>query len=877
MSDTTFVDYNGVVNAAWLNDVNKSAYYGVSPIVGSGTASAYTGALSAVPNAVTNGAMLLYTPSVTCAASATLEITNAPAPWNTALPVKFNGLPVAAGTLTAGFPSLLVYSVSGACWEINQAPVPVTQTFAPTVQSQITQLSPVLGSVATLRLFPKTDQATVSTVGHTTQLDGGAGTYSLKVGDTSGWRGTATISGTTLTLVSATDGALAVGQALNLASTGVTLAYITAGSGTSWTVSASLTYASATAFTCDNNGSYIVAADGGRWFLEATAIRAAQYGFLTTATAVQNASSMLAAMVDGLNNGQKVTVRAGSYQMNSITINASVSASWKILHIEGETETTAEQSYTDADGYANGVLIETSGVSAFTVSMDSFSNETVRFENIGFRNSGAVGSTSPITITQNSTGFPRGVQLVNIASSNYYANITITTTTIGVNGFGTMLFDRVTSYTSTIGALFIGAAGTIVMVDLLTIRNCLFHSCSAGGLVMQGTCPVYATLQDTHFEGCEPAGIITSANATTLNLINVSAESTGTTGSAKGIIDASLTGELILNVSNIGYGFVAMPQEFRLKRFCTINASSPVNVSGYGWVTNTPEMVTPVVSNAANFAGQTDLSTFGMCPANSDVVRTGARCFEKFQGWNSGAGTGVGFSSDALPDAMRSRFVGVKPASLTPAYNITDTFTAPSNGYIYSSWLGSYTFPDDGLAPGSEVVINGVDTTTLGNCFGPYVGNFVYLAPIAAGQVLARCSLGTYNAPQWMTGALTTFEAQLLPMSGAACGYPNTTTDLTLVATGGNVVYADYGDGATPFALEVEIFVNGGQLAYWRYIVNGDGATAANKTYTALAAIASAGISIATANNTNPTMYYFTVTNTTGSNVTVTKRVRYIS
>ena len=95
--------------------------------------------------------------------------------------------------------------------------------------------------------------------------DGGEGNFTYEPSDTtSGWTGTGSISGTTLTLASTTSGAMAIG--LSPGGAGIPAGvYVTGGSGTSWTLSQNLGTIASQAMTADNGGTILVDAAGHRY------------------------------------------------------------------------------------------------------------------------------------------------------------------------------------------------------------------------------------------------------------------------------------------------------------------------------------------------------------------------------------------------------------------------------------------------------------------------------------------------------------------------------------------------------------------------------------------------------------------------------------
>jgi hypothetical protein len=566
------------------------------------------------------------------------------------------------------------------------------------------------------------------------------------------------------------------------------------------------------------------------------------------------------------------------YLPTGCEIDNSVSPNWSTLDVEGSSfETGSALSQT---GYGRGTCIVTDGNSAFSILFDSFFNESVRFRKMSFYNKGAIGLTGAIIIDKDTVTYPRGWAFEEIGYYNFDSCITLrgNDPSIFNNFFGPMTITKQFPYLCSSGLQLIDAYANLCHID-----DSLYFSCSKGGIIMNAGAQALGSggifsIRNSHFEGCEPAGIVAGALTTFLTLDNVSGEATGTTGVGYGLIKRSNTiGALTVNVSNSNYGdkgFSLMPSEYRLGRGDVMTASCPVNVSGYGWQTTTPAMVTPVVSNNVTY-GQTDVATFCMTPIHSNVGRAGKKAFDKLNGWNSGAN--INYSpaySELLPNALRSNFVGVKGA---PIYNVSDTMTAPANGYFMASWIASYSATDNGFQSGSDVRVGGTNRVTLGNSFGPYTGNFLFLTPVNSGQSLARCSLIENVAAAWTTSALVTFEPTTLDMFNAACGYPRTLAIETTVANGASYIAEDYGDGATSYAVNVKLYFNGGALGYYEYLVTGDGAVAANKSYTTVASRVIAGIALTTATASNTSTYYITCANTSGGTVRVTKEVTYLS
>lgn len=130
----------------------------------------------------------------------------------------------------------------------------------------------IITSHAALRLLSHSIDQTALVMSANTAPDGGGGTYVYVATDTSsGCTFIGSVSGTTLTVTSVTNGALAIGLSVNRSDTGATIGTITpGGTGTGGTgtyfLSASASISGPFAFTADNDSSFIVAVDGGRWF-----------------------------------------------------------------------------------------------------------------------------------------------------------------------------------------------------------------------------------------------------------------------------------------------------------------------------------------------------------------------------------------------------------------------------------------------------------------------------------------------------------------------------------------------------------------------------------------------------------------------------------
>jgi hypothetical protein len=176
----------------------------------------------------------------------------------------------------------------------------------------------VVNNIAALRALSSASNTQVHVLGYSTAMDGGGGVYSYVSSDTtSGAYFAGSISTTTLTVTSITNGTLAVGQLIT--GTGVAAGtYISAlvsgtgGTGT-YTVTVSQTVTSET-LSADNGGSVIVAANGSRWHLQYTdSLSVKQFGATGNGTTDDTFAIQNSWTVGGL-----IRMPAGTYEVSSV-------------------------------------------------------------------------------------------------------------------------------------------------------------------------------------------------------------------------------------------------------------------------------------------------------------------------------------------------------------------------------------------------------------------------------------------------------------------------------------------------------------------------------------------------------------------------------
>jgi len=633
----------------------------------------------------------------------------------------------------------------------------------------------------------------------------------------------------------------------------------------------------------DNGGTIIVDAAGNRWYLSSNALIYGETFGCRADGVTDDSIAMQVAIGWVLNNRKKLHLTASSYLLNSVTVSSTIASAWPSLEIEGELGATGEAL---SQSGANGTTITTNGNSAFIINFDSFFNESIRFKNIGFLNTGAIGSTSAITVNKLATtggSFPRGWEFRDLGCSGFYSFLTVQgfDPTFTNNFFGTIGLYNVVTYNTGVSIRAIDC-----YFDLLSMNDCLFHLASAYGISFEEGGLSYGsgaimTLRNTHFEGCGSAAIRGGSRYSVLNLQSVSAEACGVTTGYGFILQQGIN-NLIINVEGGGYGdsqFALMPPEFRIGNGCIINSAVPVFASGIGWQTNTPNTVTPIISNNATY-NQTDKYTFCMTPLSTNIGRTNNRTFERFSGYYSAGGVSLNAANSSnLPESVRANFVGVPSASQIVG-NISDTFTAPSDGYIYTSWMAAYTASNTGFGNGAKVVINGVNVTpAYGNIFNQYTGNFLLLYSIGNGQQLGQFDPYMTPNPAWQTAHYQTFEPSLLPMSQAACGYPKVQTTSFSQLNGSpanDLVIVGTGDGVTPYTVRVKLLFASGAYGYREFLITGNGVSNA-RTVTTVSSNVVSGVATVVNAGANADQYNITVQNTSGFAMEVTKQVEYIS
>jgi hypothetical protein len=138
-----------------------------------------------------------------------------------------------------------------------------------------------------------------------------------------------------------------------------------------------------------------------------------------------------------------------------------------------------------------------------------------------------------------------------------------------------------------------------------------------------------------------------------------------------------------IHISNNGYGFFDMPQEFRVGPGAIVDsAHQATRVSGFGWGTTTPDRIIPVVSDDVTY-GQSEKYTMGwtinqLMPQGGDVTRLGAADFSWLYTSNPDGPTPT---KENLPSPLKEMAV----ANTGQIFSRHDQsgLVAPANGYFY--------------------------------------------------------------------------------------------------------------------------------------------------------------------------------------------------
>ena len=590
-----------------------------------------------------------------------------------------------------------------------------------------------------------------------------------------------------------------------------------------------------------------------------------------------------------LQNSKALFVPEGNYLVTgSLLINGTRgSGSQATFRMFGEVASDAITHSPTTPGGTNGVIVSRTNITfnanndnLFEIDFNDFFFENVCFEEFTVRmpQNGVNFKTS--------VGFSVEKNTSNYVSKLYWNNIncygmktfirffrTADNPADDSNYFGFTYIDRCNSFKTQSGIELDN-----VNMNTFYIDRCIFHDTTDnGGIHVKGSAG-FLNMRNTHFEGCEPAAFnFTTSNWNfSLGLDNVSAENTGKT-SGYGYIKPYTPGfgysGLRVFVSNFLYPPAFMPVEFRLPFGASIASQCPIKVSGSGWVAETPETITPVVSNNLAF-NQTDKSTFFIVKSLSTALgRAGKRITEQSI---AGRAFGVGRSpvSGGLPTGIKDYCVGINTNALIQNYNEGATSTV--NGFVYGSFAGQFTDANNGFTT-ATYLINGVNIDIpTGFKWEPFIGSVVFMAPISNGQSVTDMELSIYQST-WRTPLYMTIEPSLITAQQAATIFPKNNRWDNTVANGATNNYIVKGQLNQEYSVRVRFTFNAGATGIYEYIVRGNGTTAGRTYITTINSVA-AGITMGIYGfPSDEDLYGITVANTTGAQVAVTIENEYLS
>lgn len=518
-----------------------------------------------------------------------------------------------------------------------------------------------------------------------------------------------------------------------------------------------------------------------------------------------------AAINYGMASGKAIYVPDGKYLITSslsVPYVAFTGVSFKIFG------THSGSSYSNF--YQRSVLLFTGTGACFDISIENYNSDAYVFQSLSI----VAPDTSPLTrsavkFTQKTLNYLHKVQFIDVVCSHMTAVATFTVDG-GNTYYGPVLFDRVQTWNVTNPVVIVSC-----QLNVLNFSHCFFHG---GDYVIDAHLGyVYTAMRDTLVEAYK-AVVYLGPFISSVLLDNVSSENTGEAPTDYGIIrcDDIGNGSLNLKVLNTQFASNISTIPFVLPRNTTLCANVPITVSSPGVYVETPEFVTLVPQKN----GSPSLA-FTAVRGNTDYV--GAKCFESLAGAVNFSNIGKSPASNLIPEGLRPLYVGVS-TPLEPIYNTKESYTAPSNGYVYISWIAnaenSYgmSFP-----PGNSVVINGTSLS-------PEVGfkfsttgtfNITLVAPISNGQALTTVHLNHYDT-NWVTPALVWFNAQSLALNQASLGFPKITRKKYTIANGASKTVSDIGNG-DPSVLKVTYTFSNGGAGVYQFMATSEGTASVTK------------------------------------------------
>ena len=617
--------------------------------------------------------------------------------------------------------------------------------------------------------------------------------------------------------------------------------------------------------------------------IEGALVNALDFG--VSASSDDNTTAMQAAIDYSIANGKTLFLPAGIYKVASTLTVARQSSGWDSFALIGEGEAGSAASGDPGNNLtASKTIIEFTSTTLydilFSLEYDTFFFESVTFKNLTVRqpnNTAAFQQGIAFYLTKETSNYSRKHLWENINCYGFSTFLEMYVPTgnpaTSANYIGPVYLDRVHTFGTLRGVDFIN-----ITCNLFSVTRCLFHQCTEGGLYARDNSLTYLSVSDTHFEGCSTA-IRPGAYESRVSMSNVSAEGCGATNGygILGVQNTATIGTYEVSHSNQMYGYVLGPDEIRLTMGTRLRSSQPVKASGY-FIAETPETIIPVVSDNASY-GQSDEFTFFKTELSNKNGRNGIRPFKYIGGFNTSAGDSLNVVSEGLPQVLKPITVGTNNTSVFANSGASaETFTAPSDGYLYASFAADVT-DADGIyfVSGTSIKING---SAVGypssRKLQSGVGIYTLMYPLSSGDVVSDFKL-SLTTSAWRTPAYITFEENLLTAGQAASLLPRSKNDFYTVANSASQVIKDIG-GASPtsYAVKVTLLFNGGASGVYELFARGDGLNT-NRVYTTGINSVGSGIAITTPTDLNVDLFNISVANTTGSDLDIEAQVEYLS
>jgi hypothetical protein len=289
--------------------------------------------------------------------------------------------------------------------------------------------------------------------------------------------------------------------------------------------------------------------------------------------------AMQACINSALASSVKVAFSGHLYITSPLKISNTNVPNWIIFEITGQLSGSAVGM---TQGNNNGTCILTNGCTAFDIEFYSYFNESVKMEKFGMRNIGAAGTTSAILIKKNSTNYIRkqmfyDLNIVGFGTGIYFKGENATFVN---NYIGLTIFNALHIYTCQWGIKLDNVYMNMMELGNSLIQNCGTAVYPGGGLVCINQGGGIFSVRATHFDGCEPAAIVTDVRYNIIDLNAVTGEVNGVI-STKGFLDLGVNTALQISglsqvpgtgepVSSVQNGNSVGRSSFRQSTFSTI-------------------------------------------------------------------------------------------------------------------------------------------------------------------------------------------------------------------------------------------------------------------------------------------------------------------